>query len=619
MVRKHLAAAGRRPSSRSRLAPCAFAALVAAILSPAAAAAATPMPPASLYNEGRRWLGITSKCVMPGGSPWIAEPLFDPPPLPVLSSFCLYSWPTGPKSPPPPTAGDIKDLFSLSGAAELTEDVPVVFPQASSPTDLFAEGLRKAFRLQVGDASLLPSAPAAPAVRVVVIDSTPDAAHGQIPEGESRHGDTLAHLIEDVVCDSGQCVAEVTTTLALPWLDRGVPGLHGGHIGTLSDVARAVARALSRWQHDMATAPFSTPPHLVLNMSIGWEHTPGIADCYVSELSTMGPPARAVLGILQYAASQGALIVAAAGNDTGGPTPPPGLLCPGRYQALAQIADPQRPLLVAASGVDYQDAPLETTRPYGVTALVGLGLGGVAWGPGDSLPAPLTGSSVSAAVVSAVSAVVWAHEPSYAPEDIIEAVYDGGTDLGQMDLIPDCPTSLGPSCYAHRVSVCGALVAAGAPVSCSPPAQTGSSSPNLDDSVTELVNKSLSVTANTVGVASLATNTFPRYLSPTVQSAPSVFPQPIVIPCPSCVIVTAPGSTTSNPALYFIGTPDQTLLNAMLVMVPLDGGRQVAQLGTLVAGTAFRFLMGTSAARAAYLTGFDNSGFSVTQQIVVQP
>ncbi len=196
-------------------------------------------------------------------------------PPPSLSSFCLYSWPTGSKSPPPPAAGDIKDLFSLSGATEPTEDVPVVFPQAASPTDLFFDGLRGALRHQVGDASLLPSWPSAPAVRVVVIDSTPDAAHGQIPEGESRHGDTLAHLIEDVVCDSGQCVAEVTTALALPWTDRGGAGPQRRTHRHASDVARAVARALARWQHDQATDPSSTPPHLLLNMSIGWEHTPG--------------------------------------------------------------------------------------------------------------------------------------------------------------------------------------------------------------------------------------------------------------------------------------------------------------------------------------------------------
>ncbi len=138
--------------------------------------------------------------------------------------------------------------------------------------------------------------------------------------------------------------------------------------------------------------------------------------------------------------------------------------------------------------------------------------------------------------------------------------------------------------------------------------------------MTELVNQSLSVTASTVGVASLAMSDFPRYKSPTVQSTPSVFPQPIVIPCPSCFIVAAPGSTTSNPAQYFIGTPEQDLRNAMLVMIPLDGGsRQAAQLGNLVAGVPLRLLMGTSGVRSAYLTGFDSDGFSVTQQIFVQP
>lgn len=91
-------------------------------------------------------------------------------------------------------------------------------------------GLRTTLRAQVGDASLLPSMPARPGVRIAVIDSAPDATSGHIQPGVSRHGDTLAHLIGDLVCQADsmgvrRCAAEVTTVLALPWIERGRAGV----------------------------------------------------------------------------------------------------------------------------------------------------------------------------------------------------------------------------------------------------------------------------------------------------------------------------------------------------------------------------------------------------------
>jgi hypothetical protein len=588
------------------------AALSLALLIVCTTSAAAQSPP--YFNDGLRWIGTADACVAP--VEWTAERVFRTAQRPELAGFCLYTW-SGARGTVP-TTPQITKLFAVSAAQGVTEDVPVVFASAAfTPEEqaLFA-GLRGALRVQVGDASLLPGMPATPRARVVVIDSAPDASAGHVVPGASRHGDTLAHLIEDLVCRSGdtpdsrRCAVEVTTELALPWIARGVPGPSGGHIGTLSDVARAIERAIATWQSDRSAAPATTPGRLILNLSLGWEHTAQIADCTTDPRSA-GAPARAVLAILQYAAAQGALIIAAAGNDSGGPAPRTGLTCPGRYQAVAQDADPSRSLVIAVSGVDYQDRPLETARPGGIAGIAGLGVGGVAWTPADPAPPQLTGSSVSAAVASAVAALVWTQRPSWTPGQIVAAVHAGGSDVGAADA---CPLSL-PQCRSHRVSVCGALVAAGVPASCAPPAPRLWSCPALPAETAALAAAYATVPSSAGAIVSPAAT--PRHAAPTVQTEPSVFPQPISGTCPTCWIDAASLSTPylTIPAL------GQNLRDAAVVVRVAGGSEYGFALGTLLlAGTSYAFPLPSGwAIQSATITGFDDAHlYSVTEQIFVE-
>jgi Subtilase family len=591
--------------------------------------------PRTLYNRGLRWIGVAPTCTAPPG--WIAERLFRDPTLPAaLTELCLYTWTAAPASP---AEADVDALACVS--QELTEDVPVVYPSGfSTPETALFTGLRAALRAQVGDASLLPGVPATPAVRVVVLDTAPDAAANHIQPGLSRHGDTLAHLIEDLVClpasdrTSGPvvepsattraispthpariCAAEVTTVLALPWTEPGVPGSHGGYLGTLADLARAIERAVSTWQADRLDAPTTTPAHLVLNLSIGWEHTAQIADCSTEALPA--PPARAVLGILQHAAAQDALIIAAAGNDSGGPSPRTGLVCPGLYQAVPQDAT-ARSLVVAVSAVDYHDHPLETVRPAGTTAIVGLGLGGVAWSPSDPVPPALTGSSVSTAVASAVSALVWTAQPGWAPSAVSDAVYRGGVDLGtQADA---CPLALG-ACHAHRVSVCGALYAAGGAPHCAPAAAQPASCPALPAAIAAL-SASYAVVPQILATPipdPVQLANLPRYLAPTVQIQPSTFPMPISETCPTCVVQSFSGASTS---VLLIPARTQILESPVLVVRLTSGVLHAMSLGdSLAPGLPHRYVLSAGwVVQSAYLTGFDgNNNSSVTEQLFVAP
>lgn len=612
----------RRDLSRPALAALALVCAIVVGASPARAEAG------SVYNEGRAWLASGRICQAP--SIWRAERLFLSSGLPrALADLCLYSW-NGP-APTRPSSVDLVELAAAvasSGATNLTEDVPVVYPMSAPEVVAggFQLGLRDALVQQVGSAQLLPSWPQARPVRIAVIDSAPDSPHAQIQLGASRHGDTLAHLIEEVVCEplacdgactqaelsARRCVADVTTELALPWTLRGERGASGGHIGTLSDLARAIERSIRRWQDAGGRQK------LVINLSVGWEHTAQIAECSASP--PMFPPAQAVQGILQYAASKGALIVAAAGNDSGGPTPRTGLLCPAAYQAVGQTAAPTRPLLVAASGVDYSDLPLETTRPQGVAAFAAPGLGGVAWVPGQPMPPQLVGSSVSAAVVTAVHAVLWAARPLASASQIQSLVYSGGLVLGPAQA---CPLGQ-PGCSSRRVSVCGALLVAGVSSTCVTPSPKAVSCPVLASELDTLeAYYAGAIDTPATEQSPFLEEALPRKVHPTVQVQPSVFPQPISATCPTCW-VSAEANSLVPSRRFTIPSLGEKLSSLVLVVRLVDGSVHGVTLGDPEAvfnpDTPYAFTLPSGwVIRAAYLTGITDAGYSTTEQIFIEP
>jgi hypothetical protein len=599
------------PRPRPRSGAALFgAAVVVLALCAAGSARGQTIPP--LTNHGLRWIGSAATCRAP--STWKASRLFSTGPLGGgLDRLCVYRW----KPVIPPTQAELHNLFTGSGADGLVEDVPVVYQAAGfSPAEIgLLGGLRTSLATQVGGAGLLPRPPGAqtPAARIVVVDTADDAAAGQIRPGLSRHGDTLAHLIEDLVCLPGPpigrpCAAEVTTALALE-----------GGVGTLSDLAGAIDRALALWLTGLKSAPTTTPARLIFNLSLGWEDQPGIADCSAQLSSASALPVRAVAGILQFAAAQGALIIAAAGNDSGGPVPRSGLVCPGRYQATPRTGVPGQSLVVAVSGLDYQDRPLANARPGSITGIAGLGFGGVAWNPADPPPPPLTGSSVSTAVVSAVSALVWSQQATWNAVQVTRAVYDGGIPLGGASA---CPLSL-PMCASHRSSVCGALRAAGAVIACTTPAPYPGSNPALPAEIAA-IDTEFDGLPPTVGTAAPTAAPLPRNTLTGLQLQPWVYPMPVAETCPVCVVE---GSAVIMPALT---SPIQ---DSIVVVSYSNGTAQEVALTppgtgtTLAAGIPYWFDLplppsGTSIV-SAYLTAFAIppalAPYSITEPLFVEP
>lgn len=567
----------------------------------------------TLVRTGRRWIGISANCTAPPAG-WTGQRLFAVPNMPAsLAQFCLYTW----SRTKDPLSKDIGALFADPGITSLGQDEPIVYPLNAAARENFSQGLRHALVQQVGGMDTLPSPPGAPGVRVVVIDSAPDSPHAAIAMGTNRHGDTLAHLVEDLVCEpltctgsctpaqlsARVCASQVTTMLALPWTSGTAYSPAGGNLGTLGDLSRAIARTIEDWQN------WGPQRRVIMNLSVGWEHHDDFASCSTSTANDRGPES-AVKAILQFAASRGALIIAAAGNDSGGPSPRTGLLCPAAYQGIPKSIEPSQPLLLAVSGVDYADAPLPTTRPGGIAAFTAPGLGGVSWIPGQPVPSQLVGSSVATAVVSAVAALVWSSKSSFTPQQVLNTIYSGGVPVGSADA---CPVGAA-GCSARRVTTCGALHAAGISVGCSVPQAKVFGSPVLaaERAQLEASYASHGVTS-TLDKGVLDAPQIPRFQQPSSQVMPAVFPQPISATCPTCIVS---NSATSSPRVF---VPDlgEDLHDAMLVLVTMDDESHGVALGNLTANTSYVFEIPVGiVAKSAYLTGISMpSNYSVTEQL----
>lgn len=352
--------------------------------------------------------------------------------------FCAYEW-TG-------KGTGAKELAAmLPPEAQATPDPPVI---TGLGLDAAKEQLRLVSLYQNRGVTL-EGAQASPVV-VAVVDSAPrNAAQpvGALTVGRSPHGTTVGLVIHQMVCpklpvgDPG-CPVRLSPQLALDSVIEGGDVREeagGGNVGTLSSVARAVIQGLLDWAAFRKTNPEA---RLVVNLSIGWD------PAMVSDEATSAGMA-AVLAALRFAERNGALIVAAAGNRSGGVAESPGPMFPARWEATqkstgcapgAQGACP--PLLYAVAGVDDEGRPLTNVRAEGIPRLAANGLQ-VTVSPGQfgdgTFPA-LTGSSMAAAAVSGAAAAVLAARSGITREEVVALLYTGGKPTG---LTADfCPGTL---------------------------------------------------------------------------------------------------------------------------------------------------------------------------------
>ncbi len=402
---------------------------------------------------------------------WTVAPLFDdgsgswetwsalPEPL---KRYCLY------------TGRDrfVGEEWQREHGLDCQPDEELIAPLQTALEKEMVSAFGPAFRHGIGRPGAVPTQ-ATPTVRLAVLDGYGQATP---PVDTESHGGSLYHIARDLLCEglhgaNPECAVEITTEVALPVeVAPGDPS--AGHVGRPSDLAQAVYRAVGPWGSSHSY------DQLVVNLSLGWDSVHGGMADGPSKIATVdvadNPRLSAVYDALHYAQCSGALVFAAAGNQTtlgeSGPLlpavwgaegyRPQALLgtageCQTRFGPGMDPAHDDRPLLHAVGAVDDDDRELAISRPGSEPQAVAFGAHGTVEARG--LPTtPMSGTSLSTAVVSSAAALLWSLDPTAKPGDVYAGITDG-QDLGRttsawFDLDP-ADSNPGPP--VKLVKLCG--------------------------------------------------------------------------------------------------------------------------------------------------------------------
>lgn len=620
-----------------------------------------PPPPApDTVCSGSRWIGImppASTCAsfVPPGPGWIDAPLFPGATSPTLSRYCLFTWDTSVLTEP--SAADLAALTASAGALDgFAEDCPIVMPLGFPEQSALDQRART--HAAAGGLPYLPNMPAPNATRLSVVDNAPSATvsdalpeiqphSGGVPFGE--HGEVLAYLGRDIGCPEGKyrnCAVHVETALALRDGGNPTPESTGGLTGRRGDLAIALHETVDRFRDDVLQG---AEPRLVINLSVGWESHSHDDDCHVSQPQDLNAPSRAVYDAMLEARCHGALMVAAAGNDTGHDSPG-GLMCPAHYASwlppecdesivdttfvasyegftglsLRPPTTAYDPLVHPVGAVDHGDAPLVPHRPESLPMLVAPGLLGASYEGvatavqvAGTLPAvapyPLTGTSVSAAIVSAIAATTWAYEPSLAPANIMMLLHAHGAMLSPT---AEASPLVVPQ-RVHRASLCRTLRGLGyvpPAMACPDPhpgAVTGQNQPFSSTMVTALEEHYLNAPRFAVNAAT--TQHTPLMSLHTEAAAIDLAPQPAWPSCPTC------GIQVSIKSLLYVDPPLYQRMNNTCLVVESNGSFRSYELGA-IQGTSSMVLssnVGIAEGARVYLSWEDGNGFAAYAQIPI--
>ncbi len=420
----------------------------------------------------------------------------------------------------------------------------------NAPTDLDSLGdqiwapLAQHFLNQVGTAQL--NSTDNP-VRLVFVDTHPtgEGLPAKNPALSSLHGYGMAHLSYELVCGHDtppqNCPIHIASRLALRYENYDYPDPtdpnatddpgsdNGGHQGRIGDLAIAIAAEIEHWK------TLQPRPKLILSLSVGWDGE--YIDPNAHKKEKLDAATQAVYSALDTAHDLGVLVIAAAGNRSGGQTSQEPLL-PAAWEAG------DKKVAYAVGGVDRQGLPLPNARPGGMPVRVAyadhavVNTSGVA---GVLEPTKIyTGSSVAAVVASSTAAVVWHLQPGLTQDQVMDQV-DGAAET-----LPSYSSSTPP--YLKRLSLCRTLNHCGGGNPCSacpnyPAANLSGIVPNVSsplpvDSIT-INPPSCSPQADTYsksGKSILVTSSCPMETLPDMNAPSLTQTQPPDTPCPPCTI-----------------------------------------------------------------------------------
>lgn len=403
-----------------------------------------------------------------------------------LAKYCVYDW-TEETSPPVVTRLPRAGFPAPSDWLE--SDCEVVSTYGHPYETRNAASLETAFLEQV-EFEIGPPTTNTP-TKVVVVDTAVDGPFPNGADGVDDHGRAMATVIRKLACPAGvaPCLATVSTQLAMP-LVRTPHGLranraHGGFLGRPSDIAAAIHRGL----HHALVTPGAN--RVVINLSLGWEPPWGGA-LSPSGVSGLPAPVQMVFWAITEARCEGAIVVAAAGNAAGGPDADSGFVYPAGWETQPKPDVPTclafgggpppsgratyLPLVYAAGAVDGRDQILMNSRPDGASRLLAPSDHVVVSdGPGYT-SASYTGTSVSAAVASAMAAMMWTYRTGLSADEVMEEVYQAAVDLS----VPADVCLSSPCATVRRLSACRTLERACVAPRCAGAVPCGAPNPGRD-------------------------------------------------------------------------------------------------------------------------------------------
>ncbi len=308
-----------------------------------------------------------------------------------------------------------------------------------------------------------------PLVRLVLVDTAPTT----IPSSQdnSMHGSSLFRMAKHLICPQGlaSCEVDLQTRLALSFLEVDPRNklsstrdtVRGGYRGLIGEFAEALIAELQNWP-PQPVGRFRD--RLILNASLAWDGMFGGTEATPVDMPNA---VRAVYEALECHASEGNLVIAAAGNfsDDHESNVSDMPLYPAAW--TQREASSGGPLLYAAGGVDVKRRPLGNALGQGIPEFVAFADHALAAKDEDAI---LTGSSVAAMGVSAAAAAVAYYAPELNREEVMEMVWSSGKALGWRASFCRYPSGSCPQ--VSYISVCeSVLKACASQGDCVPPLQ----------------------------------------------------------------------------------------------------------------------------------------------------
>lgn len=636
---------------------------------PETTAAPQPRPPG---RPGTRFIaelpGSDTSCV-PVSGPWSCEPVFKQvkggPPLPLaLEKFVAFTWsitgPTGEVIPPQDSEiADLKGELAAAGVTALEEDKILFTPQGQGNafTRESKRWLRRKLHVQAGGMPhLLEGAAPRAGVDLILIDSAPTSAaeQGGAPPnwGLLEHGRILWSVAGDLLCPdrlegdaAPACTSRIFTKLALPQLtDLLSDEVTGGYFGQESRLAESIQLAVDEWRV-RATKPNGKLEHAraVLNLSLGREPLEGECEPE-AEPDPTNAASRAVLMALRHAACFDVDRIAAAGNWSGDREEP---TCPAVWESLpaptreecerlegkgyaaslpysphpppSASGAPSR-LVTGVGALDYSGHPIAQTRPWRPPfAAVGMFASddGASAEGGESMLAPISGTSVSSLVMASAVAIARSYAPGLTGPEVLNVLHAAGAPVVN-DGVPE-PASFcyRAACEVRAVNICMAVKAlcesnaGGAAercppggVTCQPPPESPTSSPPLPRHLAREMNRFLQSMSAGADVHTGSPMSVEEALGES-DAGKWVRPMPTRPPCNPCGLKMAWADEASYPADVFVNLDAELpasieLYNQRLVIV----GEAAGSLGM----TALQYNLSQSTATAPRSMGQPDAG-----------